>query len=44
MQEVHDGERHGDQAEEDVGHSHADDQHIAGVPGDAVPEKKQLKR
>ena len=39
VQKLHHGERHGDQAEEDVRHRHADNQDVAGIPGHAVSEK-----
>ena len=42
VQELYHGEGHGDQAEEDVRQGHAHYQHIAGVPGDTVPEKWKM--
>ena len=38
VQDLYHGEGHGDQAEEDVRQGHADNQHIARVPGYTVPE------
>ena len=40
VKELHHGERHRDEAEQDVGERHADYQHVTGVSRDTIPGKK----